>query len=323
MVGVDIFFAISGLLICSRLLNEERRNGAISLKSFYVRRAIRILPPAILYLLTALFLSHFALIQVSARECLTSLLFLRNYPSLIGNAGWYTGHFWSLALEEQFYFLLPLLLVLSPKRYRVPTLTFMVVAITVHRTLALRALPWSHIGYHAGIRMDSLFIPALLAVLMSQVDPSRQLYKYLRLWPLLTLALVCVTPFGENTSWHASVISILASCMILGATLHPSNVLGKLLEWNWLKYIGRISYGLYLWQQMFFTQHFPPGSSLPILTTWPVRMGMTFGCAITSYYILERPLMRWGHRFATSLIHARNRPPSAEATAHHSDSLKR
>jgi peptidoglycan/LPS O-acetylase OafA/YrhL len=108
--GVSIFFGISGLLICSRLLQEETAHGRISLKGFYVRRGFRILPPVAGYLLVIGMLSLFHFISVSPREWIASLLFFRNYGFLVGTAAkydWYTFHFWSLAVEEHFYLILP------------------------------------------------------------------------------------------------------------------------------------------------------------------------------------------------------------------------
>jgi peptidoglycan/LPS O-acetylase OafA/YrhL len=67
-----------------------------------------------------------------------------------------------------------------------------------------------------------------------------------------------------------------------------------------LRYIGRISYSLYLWQQLFFIQHFVGGDPLRVWQSWPLRLVMTSACAMTSYYLLERPLARLGHRLAPS-----------------------
>jgi peptidoglycan/LPS O-acetylase OafA/YrhL len=106
--GVSLFFAISGFLICSRLLEEKRAFGQISLRGFYIRRACRILPPAMFYLLVIGALSLCGLIIVSPGEWWSSALFFRNYlPGDRISRGWggYTIHYWSLAVEETFLFL--------------------------------------------------------------------------------------------------------------------------------------------------------------------------------------------------------------------------
>jgi peptidoglycan/LPS O-acetylase OafA/YrhL len=114
--GVSLFFAISGFLICSRLLEEEDVAGKVGLGGFYIRRACRILPAALAYLAVVGLLGITRLILVSPWEWWSSVLFFRNYlsPDLISR-GWggYTIHYWSLAVEEHFYILWPGLLVLA------------------------------------------------------------------------------------------------------------------------------------------------------------------------------------------------------------------
>ena len=88
--GVDLFFGISGLLICGRLLDENDRTGGISLRSFYTRRVFRIIPPAFAYLATIALLAIVGVIVVSPREWLASLFFSRNYILMPPDAGWYT-----------------------------------------------------------------------------------------------------------------------------------------------------------------------------------------------------------------------------------------
>ncbi len=303
--GVDVFFAISGLLISSRLLDEEQISGSIHLKRFYIRRFFRIVPPAFLYLLVVALLAKGSVISVSKHEWFEALLFCRNYVTIFGAAvsgesGWYTGHFWSLSLEEQFYLILPAILVLSAKRYRAAMLTAFIFLIAVHRFFILHLRPWRYIEFHADVRLDALLVPALFAVLISNVE-IRALFKHLlRFWPLLALATFCLIPFGKNQAWHISLLIVLMPCIVLGSVLNPDNFGGKVLEWTWLRYIGRISYSLYLWQQLFFTQHFVLSEPIGLWQTWPLNLILTFGCAIASYYLLERPLARLGHRWAPS-----------------------
>ena len=99
-VGVELFFAISGLLICSRLLEEEARFGQISVKSFYLRRCFRILPAAIFYLLVIAILAAFHIIPLLPVDWFGALFFFRNYAMVFESMHhsplalhWYTGHF--------------------------------------------------------------------------------------------------------------------------------------------------------------------------------------------------------------------------------------
>ena len=97
-LGVSIFFGISGYLICTRLLDEDRSRGRISLRRLYLRRAFRILPPAFAYLTAITLLALLGVFHLSLLEVAAAALFFRNYVP--GN--WDSSHFWSLAVEEHF-----------------------------------------------------------------------------------------------------------------------------------------------------------------------------------------------------------------------------
>ncbi len=113
-LGVALFFGISGLLITSRLIEEERAAGSISLRGFYTRRALRILPPLLVFL-AALVVLHVAFdLPLAYRGIAATLVFVRNFAWNVGPPleAWFTAHCWSLSIEEQFYFALPLALLL-------------------------------------------------------------------------------------------------------------------------------------------------------------------------------------------------------------------
>ncbi len=306
-LGVDIFFAISGLLICSRLLGEERIHGKINLKDFYIRRAFRILPPVFLYLGVITVLSVFSVLPITKAELgpelAECLLFCRNLPITIAHAsgGWYTGHFWSLSLEEQFYLVLPAFLVLVVRRYRARALGVLAVTVAVHRALVLGACPggwW--LKYHPDVRIDALLVPAMIAVLASSPQHRALFEKCLRFWPFGVVVFLCLVPFGHGFSWGMTVFIWLLPAIVLGSVLNPANIFGRLLEWNVLRYIGRISYSLYLWQELFFTDHGFSEGNRPLgwLQTWPLRLVLTFGLASISYHLLECPLIRLGYKLA-------------------------
>jgi len=142
LYGVDLFFAISGFLICSRLLEEERLFGHFSLRSFYVRRAFRILPPALVFLIVVAALALARVFQLHVRELVVTLLFLRNYSGLAGTLtpdSNFVEHFWSLAVEEHFYLILPGVLALTRNRRRLPVLLGLASLVELHCNLVLRS----------------------------------------------------------------------------------------------------------------------------------------------------------------------------------------
>jgi peptidoglycan/LPS O-acetylase OafA/YrhL len=298
--GVDIFFAISGILICTRLLEEERRFGSINLKSFYIRRVSRIIPPALVYLIVIAVLSCFAVIHITKGEWLGALFFYRNYTRLIGPISehanlYYTGHFWSLSVEEHFYIILPALLVFVNKRYRVMALSLLALLVAVHCAFVLHSRPWDQVFFHTDTRLDSLLIPALMAVLLAG---HRDRFKsVLKFWPLATLGVLVTINQHPFELWQVMLIALLLPCMVLGTVLNPDGMIARILELAPLRFIGRISYSLYLWQQLFFVGHFVDSSN-HFFQRFPVNYLLTFACAILSFFFIEQPIVKLGHRVA-------------------------
>ena len=299
--GVDLFFAISGLLICSRLLEEERVFGFISLRNFYIRRAFRILPPALAYLGALAILILTGVLHIGWREWLGTAFFLRNYHALMGRVGpdsWFTGHFWSLAVEEHFYLILPAVLVLTRKRWRVSALSGLCLLVLVHRFSVLQTRPWGEVLFHTGTRLDGLLIPALLTVLVQKAEFREAMKKWLRFWPLLLIPVIAMCTYWEGSFARITFLALLMPLTVLGSVLNPKGYLALFLEWAPLRYIGRVSYSLYIWQQLFFPVHYDIGYPLGILENTPLRYVATLAIAIASYHFLERPLIKLGHKLA-------------------------
>jgi len=302
--GVDVFFAISGLLICWRMLQEDRMSGRISLRNFYIRRGFRILPPALAFLVVLAVLHLMHIVPLQKMEWLSALFFFRNYSSLMGGLNhlpYFTGHFWSLAVEEHFYLLLPGLLVLTPKRFRAWVLAFLVAVIVAHRYVAMLHRPYGLIALHTDIRLDALLFPAMLAVLTQIPSVRARFQRYLRWWPALALVMLLLMPVQDQSFWKTCVVPVGFSFMVLGSILNPANALGRLLESAPFRFVGRISYSLYLWQQLFFAGHYDDTvHPFGWFSHFPLQFVAVFACAIASYYLLERPLVRLGHRMAPS-----------------------
>jgi peptidoglycan/LPS O-acetylase OafA/YrhL len=309
-VGVELFFSISGLLICSRLLDEESRSGAISIKNFYLRRFFRILPAAFFFLITLAVLAGFHLIPLPGLDWLGALFFFRNYVMLhayVQNSPlalhWYTGHFWSLSMEEHFYLLLPAVLVIF-KRTRVRVLAMLTVAVTLRRSILAHIL---HTNYQFNFRTDThadaLLIPAIIAVTLYPLARNPTVTRRIPAWSfplLLALEISLLSyPIPLFFTWQAVVLAFL----ILSTVLHPQSFPGRILEYRPIRWIGRISYSLYLWQQLFFGAAIVAGPpQLAWLRQPPCNLLALLACATFSYYVIERPMVRFGRKFA----HARD-----------------
>lgn len=174
--GVDVFFALSGFLICTLLLQERANRGAISLRSFYIRRVFRIIPPIILYLIVLYVLREIELLpMITLQELSAVLLFIRNNT----DGSWYTGHFWSLAVEEHFYFLIPWLLLIRSNRI----LTYIFFGLII-ACISIRSFEFSNselfgtnlIQFRTENRFDALSWGGLLALclILKSCDSGRR-----------------------------------------------------------------------------------------------------------------------------------------------------
>ncbi len=166
--GVQVFFAISGILICTRLLEEEVKTGSLHLKGFYLRRILRIQPAALLFLLVALLLKFLAIAPLTWGEFFASLVSVRNYlhPWTTLPADWVTRHFWSLSVEEHFYLVLPVFLLLVRRR-RATLLLGTAFFFLAWGAVAARAGLVGPQGYHrTDLCLPALLVPAALAVLL-------------------------------------------------------------------------------------------------------------------------------------------------------------
>jgi peptidoglycan/LPS O-acetylase OafA/YrhL len=284
--GVTIFFVLSGFLITSRLIAEEEAHGSISLRSFYARRFFRLMPCAWTYLACASILIILSGESVTAIYLLPCLLFFRNYVDISGTHP-ATGHFWSLSIEEQFYLIWPSLLVLAGRR-GAPWIAIAgavcVAAYRFRRWANLRGLPLqATLGTQ--YRADALLIGCAAALLLPAMRP------YLRGWlcfPLLGFLVICFSSHRGLIPLHESA----AIALLLATTSeNPSNHLGRVLDWRPLAYIGKLSYSLYVWQQIFLIFVHTERRFLISLMALPA-------VAFVSYELIERPFVRYGGKYS-------------------------
>ncbi len=323
--GVHLFFAISGILICTRLLEEEAIVGRIDLRGFYTRRILRIQPAALVYLTAVSLLTLLGWIHEHWRYLLGAVFLYRNYlwdgnsDHAIAN-GFFTGHFWSLAVEEHFYILLSFLLVGVARRWRLRMMTFLVLLLSF----------WQHYSPHnphlyiSGITdrhtqqvLNLLLIPSIFAVLLQRPRIRALALQWLRPWST-SLAAICIyvaiytaNRFFFYPHLHRLVYSsrpdfmvALAPFLIISTMLHPGSWSTRILELPVFRYLGKWSYSLYLWHVLFFFRELwpaslqPPSSPLSFVNTAPWKYIFSLLFAVLSFYLVEKPLMRLGHRLA-------------------------
>lgn len=313
--GVPIFFGISGLLICGKLAEEEEATGTVSLARFYWKRAFRILPPAFFFVAVLAALSALDVYprRLSLRDALACLFFFRNYvPHATVSLPYQTNHFWSLSVEEHFYLVFPLLVALCGTRRLRWGAPLLALAVAAWRSADSRYglfEAW-YPGVHYWMRTDRVADGLLWGcawALAARVEGLRALlYRALRpaVWCGLLALLAYVIVF--TPPWAPLAEAFIVPPLLLGTIWYPQAWPGRLLESAALKWVGRLSYSLYLWQQLFFVTR----SQTPrLLQHFPLNVLAVFACAAVSHYLVEKPLIAWGQQLA------RERPPRTSAAS--------
>ena len=308
-LGVLIFFVLSGFLITWLLLKEEERSGTVSLKLFYFRRSLRIFPAFYAYWLllsAALLLLHK---RYDVAQAISSLLYVNNYyQALHGDPNTGFSHTWSLGIEEQFYLLWPLLfLLLRGARQRLRFMIAAIVLLVLYRE-ALIFLFHRHQGYiyeAFDTRADHLLVGCLLAVAL-RAGVWTGLWRRLSSSPwlsavplgLLVISTALALRFGSTYRDAVGFVvdPMLIVVLIVQTIAHPSAGFGVALNWDWVRYLGTISYSVYLYQQVVvepvrkMTARWPAVSMLATILA-------VIAVASASYWIVERPFLRLKKRF--------------------------
>lgn len=303
-IGVDIFFALSGYLITSILLSEYERTGAVNLRNFYLRRAIRLLPALLVFLFVVAVWAQFAdLFVIPAGRALSSaLLYFANLQiTWLLPTNEHLGpltHTWSLSIEEQFYLAWPLLLVIGLKRSIDRGTLFLLTCGAALSIIAWRLWLFWHgaladrLYFGGDTHSDGLMIGCAFA-LMPESIKSRLQNAVTPLWPMVVLVLVwlIVTPFTRTLkSWLG--ISMAAACTAtLIWSIPASKTLRTFLSQPVLVWIGLRSYSLYLWHFAVVWGEFFDGLGLPSWVVAVIETSVAVGLAEASYRWIERPAL--------------------------------
>ena len=255
-LGVEVFFVISGFLITSLLMREEERRGRVGLAGFYGRRAVRILPAACAYLAALALIDAFVRPVVPLADIAAALASCRN---LFGDS-FLTGHFWSLSVEEQFYLVWPAAFLLLPARARLRVALSLFAFAPLWRVCNLQVLhPPSGLNLgRADLHYDTLAAGVVLA-LVRRGPRGEAVYAWSArhggwLSAAALAALVAHQCFVPKDWWLSmSLRDVVFAAFALAAATDPGPAARALLTSAPMRFVGRISYSLYLWQQLFFT----------------------------------------------------------------------
>jgi peptidoglycan/LPS O-acetylase OafA/YrhL len=300
-LAVHMFFALSGFLITYRLVEEEKQTGRVSLLQFYKRRARRLLPPAVIYFSTLAILGPgLKILQTSWKEIGASLFFFRNLyrPELPGP--WYTAHFWTLSLEEQFYLFWPIVLVLlGPRTARARWVALSIIAATiVWRGYVFSVNPTANV-YRPDLLADHLLWGSLLGLIWPRVRElsSRRFRIVAGFAGVLgaTLLLYMQPPFWQPFFAFLVAIGFVSLADSMRKCEGP---------WVVLQTIGVASYDCYIWQSLFLPLAWVglPEATAPVLG-WAQRVPISYvliAAVTTASVMLTSPRRRKAQLKASS-----------------------
>jgi peptidoglycan/LPS O-acetylase OafA/YrhL len=318
--GVDLFFVLSGFLISSILLST--RNDERYFARFYTRRALRIFPVHYVALALGFFVLPYLAPAYAPRllqDAAHGQVWFWTYTSNIALAtgvladGGVFGHFWTLAIEEQYYFVWPTVVRFCSRRTLIVVALAMIAAALFVRVAALAlGLGWAWAYRATPARIDGFGVGAVIAALMLDERASRRLF---RLAPYGAAATGAVLAFEfwrvprfypSNPSvitWDHSLLAIMSGWLIILGLGHSSP---SWMRSRWLRWFGTYSYGIYVW-------HWPLQRVLTIVQSGPMASDVMFGSGIAilvigvvgscalgwiSYIVIERPFLRLKDRFA-------------------------
>jgi peptidoglycan/LPS O-acetylase OafA/YrhL len=307
-LGVRIFFVISGMLITRLLLREREKTGAISLHRFYIRRALRIFPAMWFYVAVIALLSAAGIVLLHGSDFLYALTYSANYST---HLSWFLGHIWSLSVEEQFYLLWPLILCFVRPQAGTRAALLAIVFAPLFRLSILLLFPkWPYL-YWFPTTCDAIATGCLLSLLPSgrwrQMIARSIASRWFIAAPFAVLLVNAARyriewVFIANGKGHLFILLDTVGVTFINCAIAlivervitvPHDFFGQVLNLPMTVWLGKISYSLYLWQELFIIPRAPNW-----ITRFPANFVAALCAASFSYYLIELPVLQLRKRLA-------------------------
>lgn len=296
-VGVHFFFVISGFLITGLLLQELDKSGRIQLGRFYFRRTLRIFPAYYTLIFVLVLAQAAGTLMLAPGDVAHAVTYTSNYDA---GRSWWVGHTWSLGVEEQFYVLWPAVLVTLGARRAVRAAAAILLLTPVVRLLEIQFFP----GYVDGIGTrfetvaDAIAVGCVLACARAPLHRRDAYMRVLEspLFVVVPLMVFAGSMLGDypRLSYVVGqpIANVCTALFVDWAVTYPAGRVGRLLNTRVLRFVGAMSYSLYLWQQPFLNR------SLNVWwTAFPQNLILAVSFAVGSFYLVERPALALRGRF--------------------------
>ncbi len=294
-LGVTVFFVLSGFLITYLMAREESRTGAVSLTAFYIRRFLRILPVYFAFLIALFVLTLTTGLSISGCRWVTAITFTKNYSC----RGWVEGHLWTLSVEEQFYLLWPAIFALVTRNGRLAFAGVLVLAAPLFRVYLYKANFGLYL-FSFMTNMDALMIGSVVGLAYHRRPESVR--TILAAWPTLGRAAAALLIYGVlvlrlnlrlaplTVLFGTTIQSVGAAYLIASFAIIEGGLMYRALNCRPMRYLGLLSYSIYIWQQPFFSEPKIFGVETNVWLTFPCNVFGALAVAALSYHALEMPL---------------------------------
>lgn len=334
-LGVDLFFVLSGYLISSLIIKEYKKTGSVNLYNFYIRRARRLLP-AVYFMITVglvvMVLFNEVLLRKSHLDAIFGYLYSSNWWYIFHKLDYFDSfgaqspfkHLWSLAIEEQFYMIFPLLFLLVNRKKKSKDGTYklnknflyvvlgLIIASLIAHIILFDINNISRIYFGTDTRAFSLLVGVVGAILypMERLHAKvtlqqNMIYSVVSLMSIATLITVMIYTSEYNTWLYRGgflLVAVLGLIVIISSGKQHT-LMSRLLSFKPVVFIGKISYSLYLWHFLVLVLTTPVSEiGNPNIYFVMLRVILTFVVAIVSYVFVETPIRKLGFKKYVSVI---------------------